>query len=249
VSLWNIFRQQPQTKIKVLAREVISKPAITAEEYYAQKYSQDAPSIDDLIKDAHPSRNGLYPHEILMLAYADSKRIKYMKIGSTDVPSFWLYSYGVGEISPILKSLVDRDFLELAEDGETYKTTEKGRKEERDNGYVYYIHRFIKDNNISPWTFNQYLQTVPERMTNYSWKDKLWFWFNNQQMQYAHTRQKGLARNVLFSMAEFRAYEEKYSDALKLLDQVIIEDKREYGDDAAPGLTRLKNKWEKKLKQ
>ena len=62
------------------------------------------------LKDAIPTKNGLYPHEILMLSYADTyKTVKNI------FQNFWLYEYGVKNPQAILDSLLEREFIAIGD--------------------------------------------------------------------------------------------------------------------------------------
>lgn len=68
----------------------------------------DIPSLETRIKGTYPSKNGLYPHEILMLNYANTF-MYYPK--SNQFQGFWHYQYSVKEPQKVLDSLYDRGFL------------------------------------------------------------------------------------------------------------------------------------------
>lgn len=71
------------------------------------------PSANDVIpvetktKNAFPSRNGgLYPHEILVLDYANSYSTK-----NNTYQRFWWNRYGIKDVDTILKSLLQKGFI------------------------------------------------------------------------------------------------------------------------------------------
>lgn len=68
--------------------------------------NEDAITLESRIRSAFPSKNGLYPHEILMLDYASS-----YKTGKNSFQNFWKCSYSVLEPQKILDSLYKRGFL------------------------------------------------------------------------------------------------------------------------------------------
>lgn len=70
--------------------------------------NNEIPSLHDLVATATPSKQGLYPHEILMLKYAST----YKTSGNT-FQSFWLYEYGVNNPQAVLDSLLDRGFITI----------------------------------------------------------------------------------------------------------------------------------------
>ena len=72
--------------------------------------------LSSLIKDAIPSKNGLYPHEILMLSYASNYKTT---LENNIYQSFWLDKYYVDNPNTILKSLVERGFIDIGDISQT----------------------------------------------------------------------------------------------------------------------------------
>lgn len=72
----------------------------------AYHFGETIPDIDSMNANASPSKNGLFPNEILMLDYSR----KY-KTNNNDFPGFWLYEYGVKQPQELLKSLENRGFI------------------------------------------------------------------------------------------------------------------------------------------
>lgn len=68
--------------------------------------SDNAPLFEENLKSAVKSKNGLYPHEILVLSYASS-----CLVGEKLPQSFWLYRYGISDTLKILDSLEKRLFI------------------------------------------------------------------------------------------------------------------------------------------
>ena len=70
--------------------------------------------LKEYLLTAYPSSTGLYPHEILLLSYAE----KY----STDQKSFqqfWIYQYGVLDVPNLLNDLKNRGYIGLGSIGLT----------------------------------------------------------------------------------------------------------------------------------
>lgn len=65
------------------------------------------PLLPVLLKTATPSKGGLYPHEILMLDYADT-----YKTSNNTFQRFWYSKYSVTDPQSILDSLSERGFIE-----------------------------------------------------------------------------------------------------------------------------------------
>ena len=85
-------------------KEIISKVPSVA-------FEQDGPpSLNSLIEKAIPSKQGLYPHEIMMLEYAP-----HFKITNNSFQNFWYWQYSVTEPQAILDSLFERGFIEIGD--------------------------------------------------------------------------------------------------------------------------------------
>lgn len=83
-----------------------------------QGQSVDVIPVERRIKYAFPSKNnGLYPHEILVLDYAD---LFYTL--DNDYQGFWWYRYGVKNVDSVLNSLLRKGFITVAP---VAKTVEK----------------------------------------------------------------------------------------------------------------------------
>lgn len=64
------------------------------------------PPLRDLLKDATPSKQGLYPHEIVMLEYAPT-----YKTTKNNFQQFWYYQYSVTDPQSVLDSLFEKEFI------------------------------------------------------------------------------------------------------------------------------------------
>ena len=80
----------------------------TSHEPMLQENTDNIPSLESLIKVATPTKQGLYPHEILMLSYAST-----YKISENKFQGFWYYLYSVKEPQSLLTSLYERGFLTI----------------------------------------------------------------------------------------------------------------------------------------
>jgi len=92
-----------------------SQPATTP--ILSDNNEEDVPSLESRISRATPSKQGLYPHEILMLSYAHT-----YKVSNNKFQGFWYYLYSVKEPQTILTSLYERGFVTL---GDLKDTIEK----------------------------------------------------------------------------------------------------------------------------
>lgn len=73
-------------------------------------FHNDVVPVEKRMQSAFPSRQGLYPHEILLLDYADS----YYTDGN-NYQGFWWYKYGIKDVDACLRSLLDRGFLKVGD--------------------------------------------------------------------------------------------------------------------------------------
>lgn len=73
-------------------------------------FSDSPTPLTILLKSATPSRQGLYPHEILMLTYAP----KFKTFNNT-FQGFWYWQYSVTDPQSILDSLFDRGFIKTGD--------------------------------------------------------------------------------------------------------------------------------------
>lgn len=66
--------------------------------------------LSELLKDAMPSSQGLFPHEIIMLEYAPG-----FKTRNNSFQHFWYYQYSVTEPQSVLDSLYERGFVDVGD--------------------------------------------------------------------------------------------------------------------------------------
>lgn len=89
----------------------VKKEVLDKTSKYEISVEQDGPPLlSDLIKSAIPSKQGLYPHEIIMLEYAP-----HFKTANNTFQNFWYYQYSVTEPQLILDSLFNRGFIEIGD--------------------------------------------------------------------------------------------------------------------------------------
>lgn len=67
--------------------------------------------LEAYLKVAVPSNQGLYPHEILMLYYANTYKVDE----ENRFQSFWLYEYSVEDPQTVLDSLLSRGFITIGD--------------------------------------------------------------------------------------------------------------------------------------
>lgn len=101
--------------------QFISKPQINQdlrEQVTAQVMPQNTGKHfpNNNIELCTPSTNGLFPHEILMLSYADT----FFNCDNT-FQNFWAYRYGVDDPQKLFDSLNQKGFIEVADLKNTLK--------------------------------------------------------------------------------------------------------------------------------
>jgi len=96
------YRHTPE--VKVTASISISKPQTQAD------IDAEVVPVEVRIKDAIPSKQGLFPHEILVLDYAHT-----FCIDESSFQGFWWYRYGIRDVRVVIISLVKRGFLQIGD--------------------------------------------------------------------------------------------------------------------------------------
>ena len=106
------------------ANDASQKGQSVFEKYHATpeiSFSEETPTdgfspyvvpLNARLKKAIPSRNGLYPHEILMLDYAHTYSTD---LKNQNFQGFWYYEYSVEHPDEILKSLKKRGFVQIGD--------------------------------------------------------------------------------------------------------------------------------------
>lgn len=85
------------------------------DEYYAEESFAGTPfarrviTFEERKKSTFPSRNGLYPAEILLLEYCKYGTYPHPRNG---YPGFWWFEYGIRNVRAALKSLEERGFIQ-----------------------------------------------------------------------------------------------------------------------------------------
>lgn len=124
MSIFDLFRKPPKTVeskknvkseavINNVKEQIISNPSafvkVTTLDPIPVSDEEIVP-VEKRIKKAVPSKQGLYPHEVLMLDYASS-----FYTDQNSFQGFWWYQYGVRNVDQSLKSLLDRGFLRIGD--------------------------------------------------------------------------------------------------------------------------------------
>ena len=103
------LQTQPESSSRQEGAEAATPPVkITSQIISSQQ--EDVIPVEERIKDAIASSHGLYPHEVLALDYAHS----YYTEGN-HYQGFWWYRYGVSNVDALLRSLLDRGFLQVGD--------------------------------------------------------------------------------------------------------------------------------------
>ena len=104
-------------EVELYEKHFIDLPALAKIKLQIKSYlSVEDPSeitarnstLKQYIKNGYPSKQGLYPHEILMLSYAAS----YYTDAINDYQAFWFYGYDVTNPTGLLLSLSEKEFIE-----------------------------------------------------------------------------------------------------------------------------------------
>lgn len=109
MGLFNFFRNKKPKKRRSAAKQAVNVTVSYHEYTPAELRQQQYDKIEEVRKlqeESIPSRNGLLPHEILMLSYA----AKYSN-NQDCFPRFWTYEYAVQNPSDLLKKLEREGFI------------------------------------------------------------------------------------------------------------------------------------------
>lgn len=74
-----------------------------------QQQEDKVSEIRNLAQNSIPSKNGLRPHEIAMLAHAT-----YYKTSGNDFPRYWYFDYGIDNPQAVLNMLLSGGFIRVA---------------------------------------------------------------------------------------------------------------------------------------
>lgn len=165
MGLGNIFKKFIPTSTQLTYAQILSrsdtispneKQYYQPDDYYTHQYGQPVmvPTFEERIKTSIPSSTGLYVPEILMLHFC--KSFPNPKNG---YPAYWWFNYGVRNVGAMLQSLEQRSYIEIDEKSGKYRLTDKGKAEESENEYVYYVHSNSLDIRFNAWTMNKLLGT------------------------------------------------------------------------------------------
>ncbi len=98
-------------KCEAPAPSFVKKEVVAKTPLVEISVEQDGPPpLSALLKVATPSKQGLYPHEIMMLEYAP-----HFKTSNNTFQSFWYWQYSVTEPQAVLDSLFERGFTEVGD--------------------------------------------------------------------------------------------------------------------------------------
>ena len=100
MSVFDIFKKNEGTPQNQFSSNAVLNQSAS------KLHSSNTPTLADRIRNARPSEAGLYPHEILMLSYANT-----FTTGQNNFQKFWLYDYSVDSPQQLLNSLFSRGFI------------------------------------------------------------------------------------------------------------------------------------------
>lgn len=104
MGIFNLFKKKPV----VVNSQVPQPPTMPAKSINTKETitNNETQTLENMIKQAVPSREGLYPHEILMLEYANT-----YKTNENTFQNFWKWEYFVLNPQSVLDSLFERGFI------------------------------------------------------------------------------------------------------------------------------------------
>lgn len=245
MSIFNIFKRQRPADSKSSAQSnpaVPSKhakknpttPVVTISTEIISSQADDVIPATERVKSAIPSKHGLYPHEILMLDYADS----YYTVENS-FQGFWWYRYGVRNVADGLRSLVERGFLQI---GDLQSAIEKENatvlKEELKK-------RGLKTSGKKADLVKRLLEEAPHEELNIRFSKRTYQLTDlgkqalaeESYVSYIHRHQLedfGLYRNCRYHMYLFLMEEKRIKDALGMLAEVVFYDLSGLGNGYDP---------------
>ena len=112
MGLFNWFKKpKKQTNSTNLAGSVNIAVSVSAPKPPTQKeIDEQVIPVEIRVKSAIASKQGLFPHEILVLDYAHT-----FYTSGNSFQGFWWYRYGVRDVQAVLVSLVNRGFLQVGD--------------------------------------------------------------------------------------------------------------------------------------
>lgn len=205
------------------------------------------------------TRSGLYPPEVVMIYFCKNTNKYPSSKSDSQYPVYWLREYGIDNVNSILSSLDDRGYIKRDDNG-YYKPTKLGMDEIEQNEHIIWAHKTHLFGGA--WNIEKEMQRVPPRMSNWSWQDKVWWLFHDEQLRLIKkiaklgssarlTGECGDYRNSVLFQAQFLEYEKRYEDTANLYERVLEIDKELDGDvyRPAPGVVESINKRRKRAKK
>ena len=98
--------------VDVIKSSLIKSDYIALESTKRKIENTVSPELQENIKNAFPTANGLYPHELLMLKEAHYYRYP---LGEKHIPGKWYYDYGIGDVSVYFEKLLQNGFLAVGD--------------------------------------------------------------------------------------------------------------------------------------
>lgn len=212
-----------------------------------------------MMKKSTRTQSGLYPPEVVMIYFCKNTNKYPSSKSDSEYPVYWLREYGIDDVDSILLSLREKGYIKLNNNG-YYKPTELGLNEVEQNEHIIWAHKTHLFGGA--WNIEKEMQRVPPRMSNWSWQDKVWWLFHDEQLRLIKkiaklgssarlTGECGDYRNSVLFQAQFLEYEKRYEDAANLYERVLEIDKELDGDAyrPAPGVVESINKCRKRAKK
>ena len=212
--------------------------------------------FESMAKKSTKTQRGLYPSEVVMIYFCKTTN-KYPSLTSPkNYPLYWKRNYGIGDVDAILESLGSRGFIEKDDSGH-YKPTKMGLDEIERNEFIIWAHKTGLFGGA--WEIERQMRRAPVRMSNWSWRDKVRWLFQDEQLLLTEkiaslgkksliTGEAGEYRNSVLSQAQFLEYERRYKMDAGMYERVLEIDKKIDGENyrPVPGIIESINKCKRK---
>jgi hypothetical protein len=109
MGLFDIFKK-PSKQVPPLSGLNVTVTVSTPKPPTQAELDEQVIPVETRVKAAIASKQGLFPHEILVLDYAHT-----FYTSGNSFQGFWWYRYGVRDVQAVLASLVQRGFLEIGD--------------------------------------------------------------------------------------------------------------------------------------
>jgi len=110
MGLLDIFKKKDSKPVNLIGDVKVSVDLSTPKPPTQAEIDAQVIPVETQIKTAIASKQGLYPHELLVLDYAHT-----FYTSNNSFQGFWWYRYGVRDVQAVLSSLEQRGFLQVGD--------------------------------------------------------------------------------------------------------------------------------------